>query len=83
MGSDLEHAHDGREPQEDDEPSLGFLEQHASPHGYGYDRSGNQERLCDGKGRDLEEDPAESGIADNDGLQEQMGRRDWQSGVFG
>jgi hypothetical protein len=43
LGSDLEHEHDGLEPQHDDEPSLGFLEQHA----------GNQERLCDGKGGDL------------------------------
>lgn len=26
---------------------------------------------------------AQSGIADNDGLQEQVGRKDWQLGVFG
>jgi hypothetical protein len=84
LGSDLEHEHDGLEPQQDDEPSLGFLEQHAGPYGYDrYDRSGNQERLCDGKGGDLEEDPAESGIADNDGLQEQMGRMDNATGAFG
>lgn len=84
LGSDLEHEHDGREPQEDAEPSLGFLEQDAGPYGYDrYDRSGNQERLCDGKGGDLEEDPSESGIADNDGLREQIGRRDWLPGVFG
>jgi hypothetical protein len=29
------------------------------------------------------DDPAESGIADNEGLQEQVGRRDWQPGAFG
>ncbi|WMT78869.1 hypothetical protein [Bradyrhizobium sp. Ash2021] len=84
LGSDLEDEYDGREPQADDEPSLGFLEQHGGPYGYDrYDRSCGQERLCDGKGGDLEEDPSESGIADGDGLQEQMGRRDWLSGVFG
>ena len=50
----------------DDEPSLGSLDHYHS-----------QERWAAGGRRDLEQDNAESGIADQDGLLEQVGYRDW------
>jgi hypothetical protein len=59
-------------PDEDDdpaEPSLGSLDHHVS-----------QERWGAGSRRDLEQDPAESGIADLDGLLEQVGSQSWQNG---
>jgi hypothetical protein len=34
----------------------------------------NQERWADGNGRDLKQDPAESGLGDYDGLLEQIGQ---------
>jgi hypothetical protein len=37
------------------EPALGFLEQHPTVWGGARDRSGNQERLCEGLGNDLED----------------------------
>jgi hypothetical protein len=55
----------------DDEPSLGSRDHYHS-----------QELWAAGGHRDLEEDLAESGIADHDGLLEQMGRQDWQTGVM-
>ncbi|WP_369723646.1 hypothetical protein AB8Z38_06705 [Bradyrhizobium sp. LLZ17] len=58
--------HDGS-----DEPSLGSLDHHHS-----------QERWAAGGRRDLEQDHAESGIADHDGLLEQIGREDWQHTVM-
>jgi hypothetical protein len=106
------------EQEADDEPSLGFLERHASLYGASRDGSGNQERICDGLHRDLEHkhegaepdedgepslgslddqgsqeawsagdhdrtdaecDPAESGVGDRDGLDEQVPFRDWQN----
>ena len=38
----------------------------------------NQERWSDGSRHDLEQDDAESGIADQDGLDERVPFRDWQ-----
>lgn len=61
--------HDGREPDVDEEPSLGSL-----------DHNHTQERWAAGGRRDLEEDHAESGIGDLDGLLEQVGTQDWQQG---
>ncbi|OSJ16832.1 hypothetical protein BST63_10600 [Bradyrhizobium canariense] len=55
----------------DDEPSLGSLDHHHS-----------QERWASGGRRDLEQDHAESGIADHDGLLEQIGTQDWQQGLM-
>ena len=59
--SELEDA----DPAEDDglgEPSLGSL-----------DHNHSQERWARGGRRDLEQDPARSGIGDHDGLLEQVG----------
>jgi hypothetical protein len=39
----------------------------------------NQERWATGSRRDLEQDDAESGIADQYGLDEQVPFRDWQN----
>jgi hypothetical protein len=61
--------HDGREPDVDEEPSFGSL-----------DHNHTQERWAAGGRRDLEEDHAESGIGDLDGLLEQVGTQDWQQG---
>jgi len=66
---------DPHEDAEDDDPaedegttehSLGFLERHPSIYGYGRDGTGNQEWICQGLGRDLEEehDGAEPDEAD-------------------
>ena len=55
----------------DDEPSLGSLDHYHS-----------QERWAAGGRRDLEQDNAESGIADQDGLLEQVGYRDWTQAVM-
>ena len=49
------------------EPALGSLYQHD-----------NQEQWAAGGRRDLEQDQAESGIADLDGLLEQVGCGGWQ-----
>lgn len=51
----------------DDEPSLGSL-----------DHNHTQEQWAAGGRRDMEEDPAEAGIGDQDGLDEQHPFRDWQ-----
>ncbi|MCS3517063.1 hypothetical protein [Bradyrhizobium elkanii] len=56
---------------EDDEPYLGSLDGHYS-----------QERWASGGSDDLEQDLAESGIADLDGLLEQVGTQDWQQGAM-
>ncbi|SEB95041.1 hypothetical protein [Bradyrhizobium erythrophlei] len=55
---------------EDDEPDLGSLDSHHS-----------QERWAAGGTDDLEEDN-DSGIADLDGLLEQVGTQDWQEGAL-
>jgi hypothetical protein len=52
------------------EPSLGSIE------------GASQESWAAGDRRDLEADPAESGIADYDGLAEQVGSQDWQQGAI-
>jgi hypothetical protein len=76
ISADLEDdnpAKDG-DPAEndlDDERSLGSLDQHHS-----------QKRWAAGGRRDLEQDHAESGIADRDGLLEQAGSQDWQQGAM-
>jgi hypothetical protein len=57
-------------PDEDSdpaEPSLGSLDHHL-----------NQEQWAAGSRRDLEQDDGETGIADQDGLDEQVPCRDWQ-----
>jgi hypothetical protein len=59
----------------DREPSLGSCE--ASMGG-----RGDQSRWAAGGRRDLEDDPTESGIADHDGLLEQIGWQDWQHTVM-
>ncbi|SHN66551.1 hypothetical protein [Bradyrhizobium erythrophlei] len=67
---DLEDEHDGAEPDEDGEPSLGSL-----------DRQEDQQYawapgscVVDGE---IEDD---TGIGDDDGLLEQIGSQDWQKG---
>lgn len=56
---------------EDDEPYLGSIDGRLS-----------QERWSSGGTDDLEQDLAESGIADLDGLLEQAGTQDWQQGAM-
>jgi hypothetical protein len=56
----------------DVEPSLGSL-----------DHNHSQEEWAAGGRRDIEEDLAESGIGDFEGLYEQVGTQDWQQGSFG
>ena len=68
-GDDAELEED--DPSEDDglrEPSLGSVGDHHL----------NQERWSAGSRRDIEQDDGESGIADRDGLDEQVPFRDWQ-----
>ncbi|MEH2561654.1 hypothetical protein [Bradyrhizobium sp. AZCC 2289] len=66
-----EHAEDGA----DDEPSLGSHE--LRPAGaVSYLQSASFGEI------DVEADPAESGIADLDGLLEQVGTQDWQQGAM-
>ena len=49
-------ALDAEQDEADDEPSLGFLERHCSHYSPGRDFTGNQEAICDGLGRDLEDE---------------------------
>jgi hypothetical protein len=67
LPGDLEDEHDGAEPPEDDEPSLGSFEGHD-----------NQDVAWDGEtwDTDYELDSAEAGIGDQDGLDEQVPRPD-------
>jgi hypothetical protein len=65
---------DGPENEEDEdsdpaEPSLGSVG----------DIHFSQERRSAGNSRDLEQDDGETGIADQDGLDEQVPFRDWQN----
>ena len=62
---DREDEHDGREPDEDGEPDLGWAESIMQ---------GGPSWFPIGWGIDHEADPAESGIADWGGLEEQMRR---------
>jgi hypothetical protein len=66
-GPDAEDEHDGAEPNEDGEPSLGSL-----------DGRDDQTAWSAGNSGDFELDLAESGIGDLDGLLEQVGSQDWQ-----
>jgi hypothetical protein len=59
---------DAEQDAADNEASLGSL-----------DGQINQEEWAVGGRRDLELDPSESGIADHDGLDEQVPFRDWQN----
>ena len=61
---------DAEQDTADDEPALGSLD-HPSL---------SQEGWATGDRRDLEQDGAESGIGDIDGLLEQIGGQDWQRG---
>ncbi|MGY4170948.1 hypothetical protein [Bradyrhizobium sp. USDA 4529] len=61
---------DAEQDQADSEPSLGSLEWASQTH------------WADGDARDLEQDPAESGIGDDEGLHEQAGTQDWQMGAM-
>jgi hypothetical protein len=58
---------DAEHDEADAEPSLGSLDQHD-----------NQEQWANGSASDREHDGSESGIADLDGLLEQIGSPDWQ-----
>jgi hypothetical protein len=69
----MEDEHDGGEPDEEGEPSLGS-----------FDRLVDQEYswvadCVNFVGPDADLDGAESGIADQDGLDEQVPFRDWQN----
>lgn len=66
-GDDREAEHDGREPDEDGEPDLGWTES-VMQGGPSWRGSGW------GADVDCEDDPAEAGIADWGGLEEQMRR---------
>ncbi|WP_407194403.1 hypothetical protein [Bradyrhizobium sp. STM 3566] len=63
---------DSTEPDPDLEPSLASLGEHHT----------DQTRWAAGDRRDLEQDPAESGIDDWKGLYEQVGTQDWQQGAM-
>jgi len=68
-GSDLEHD------SADDEPSLGSCD----PSMW----AGDQTLWASGGRDDREQDDGDSGIADRDGLLEQIGQRDWTQTVMG
>jgi hypothetical protein len=71
---DFEDEHDGTEPPEDDEPSLGSFDGLMMDQEVAYMTCGN----AWGVATDAEQDDSESGIADQDGLDEQVPFRDWQ-----
>jgi hypothetical protein len=75
----LEDEHDGREPSEDDEPSLGSFEGLTMDQEVAYLRCAGSWTAND----ENEEDPAESGIGDFEGLYEQLGTQDWRQGSMG
>ncbi|UFW71222.1 hypothetical protein [Bradyrhizobium sp. WU425] len=58
----------------DDEPSLGSCDPSMG--------GGDQTRWAIGDRRDLESDPTDSGIADQDGSLEQIGSGDWTQTVM-
>jgi hypothetical protein len=88
----MEREPDGDEDEQSDEPeegadaedSLGSLERYASSYGPdGRNETGSQTNWAGGRGDDLEDEhdgaePDESGIGDQDGLDEQVPFRDWQ-----
>lgn len=59
----------------DSEPSLGSSDGWSGEHA-------SQENWASGGRDDREDDPTENGIADRDGLVEQVGSQDWQRGVL-
>lgn len=67
--------------QADHEPSLGSVERHGSGLGWGpgSNPTGDQTRWASGGTGDLE-DECVTGIADHDGLLEQVGSEDWRRG---
>ncbi|MCK1595474.1 hypothetical protein [Bradyrhizobium sp. 164] len=71
------HA-DECEPPEDAEPSLGSLDRALDQVRWAMGACDDAEHEHDGReSEELEDDPAESGIADWEGLLEQVGMRDW------
>ena len=62
---------DAEQDDADAEPLLGSL-----------DGRTDQTAWAAGDRRDMEQDPAESGIGDYDGLGEQVGSQDWQQGAM-
>ncbi|WP_426615395.1 hypothetical protein [Bradyrhizobium sp. McL0616] len=68
---ELEVSEGDEEDGGDSEPSLGSLDHHHS-----------QEQWASGGRRDLEQDPAASGIGDHDCLLEQVGSQDWTHTVM-
>jgi hypothetical protein len=79
--------HMEREPDDDEpeeaEPSLGSLDRMADQTRWGSGSCDDAEVEHDGREPQEEDELSDTGIADNDGLQEQVGRQDWQPGVFG
>ncbi|MCK1603925.1 hypothetical protein IVB02_21410 [Bradyrhizobium sp. 166] len=73
--ADLEDEEDGREPGDDEEPSLGAFEGHQDQ-----DVAWTTDAL--GAYLDKELDPSESGIGDHAGLLEQVGSQDWTQTVM-
>jgi hypothetical protein len=79
--------HDGREPQEDDEPSLGSFDGMVSQLSSWKQRAGwfagsdREQDDCDDEEDDPEELSEASGIGDQDGLQEQYSGRIFPSGL--
>lgn len=73
--------HDGREP-DDDEGADGYEEDAEPSLGSPCDHHGGESQLHWGSSalHDREQDDAESGIADMDGLLEQVGSQNWQQG---
>jgi hypothetical protein len=67
-GTILQCTSTSRSPERLNEPSLGSVG----------DVHLDQERWAAGGRRDLEQDDGESGIGDQDGLDEQVPFRDWQ-----
>jgi hypothetical protein len=63
---------DAEHDDSDREPSLGSL-----------DHNWSQEAWAAGGSRDLEQDPGENGIADWEGVLEQVGSGDWTQTVMG
>ncbi|MCP1844425.1 hypothetical protein ACVIHI_002654 [Bradyrhizobium sp. USDA 4524] len=75
---------DAEQDQADSEPSLGAVERHPYCLGWpeGSNPTGDQTHWAAGGRRDLEQDPAASGIGDLDGLREQVGTQDSFQGAM-
>jgi len=88
LGKDLEDEHDGAEPPEDAEPSLGSFDRMVDQTKSWdpkvedlYSSSDNEQDDCDAEDDDPEEMSEMSGIGDHDGLQEQHSGRAFESGL--